>query len=180
MSTVLVPLADGVEEMEAVIVIDVLRRAGCRVISAGIKTRTVTASRDTVLVADRLFSEVQIDAMDALVLPGGAGGTEALLADERVLAAAKRLYAAGRTVAAICAAPLVLQAAGLLEGHRFTSHPGVRERFTSGVRVDERVVVEGNLITSQGPGTAFDFALALVARLEGKPKANAVAAAMVM
>lgn len=180
MTRVLVPLADGVEEMEAVIVVDVLRRAGCEVVTAGLKTRPVTASRKVVLVADTLLADVAIDSLDALVLPGGAAGTEALRADQRVLSAAKAMAAGGKLVAAICAAPLVLLDAGLLEGRRFTSHPGVKDRFTGGTRIDSRVVEDGNIVTSQGAGTTFDFALALVTRLKGKPMAEAVAAAMVL
>lgn len=180
MPTVLVPFADGVEEMEAVIIVDVLRRAGCTVITAGLKTSTVTASRKVGLVADRLLADVAIDTIDALVLPGGAAGTAALRADPRVVDAARRLFSGGKLVAAICAAPLVLQDADLLAGRRFTSHPSVREQFRQGFRVEDRLVEEGNLITSQGPGTAFEFALAVAARLMGKPTAAAVAAAMVL
>jgi 4-methyl-5(b-hydroxyethyl)-thiazole monophosphate biosynthesis len=180
MPTVLVPFADGVEEMEAVIVVDVLRRAECTVITAGLKTTAVTASRNVVLMADCLFAEVSIDEMDALVLPGGNLGTAALRADPRVASAARRMFGRGKIVAAICAAPLVLQDAGLLEGRRFTSHPGVKNQFIQGIRVEDRVVEEANLITSQGPGTAFEFALAVAARLKGKTMATAVAVAMVM
>lgn len=180
MPTVLVPFADGLEEMEAVIIVDVLRRAQCAVITAGLKNRTVTASRNVGLIADGLFSEVDIDTMDAIVLPGGAPGTAAMRADARVLEAVRRLSNRGRLVAAICAAPLVLHDAGLLEGRRFTSHPGVKDQFSSGTRVDDRVVEDGNLVTSQGPGTSFEFALALVTRLKGRTTAEAVAAAMVL
>jgi 4-methyl-5(b-hydroxyethyl)-thiazole monophosphate biosynthesis len=180
MPTILVPFADGVEEMEAVIIVDVLRRAECTVVTAGLKTTTVTASRKVGLVADRLFADVSIDAMDALVLPGGAPGAAAMRADPRILDAARRMFDRGKIVAAICAAPLVLQDAGLLKGRRFTCHPGVKDQFRHGLRVEDRVVEEGNLITSQGPGAAFEFALAVAARLKGKATAAAVATAMVL
>jgi 4-methyl-5(b-hydroxyethyl)-thiazole monophosphate biosynthesis len=180
MPTVLVPFADGVEEMEAVIIVDVLRRAECIVVTAGLCTRAVTAARKIGLVADRLLSEVDIDTMDALVLPGGAPGTAALRADPRIAIAVRKMFDRGKLVAAICAAPLVLQDAGVLNGRRFTSHPTVKDQFKQGLRVEDHVVEDGNLVTSKGPGTTFEFALALAARLRGKPTAAAVAAAMVL
>lgn len=180
MTNVLVPLADGVEEMEAVIIIDVLRRAECRVVAAGLKSLTVTASRKVVLVADALLGDVSIASFDAIVLPGGGPGTAALRADRRVIDAVRVLHSGGKLVGAICAAALVLHDAGLLDGRRFTSHPSVSQMLTQGTRVDERLVEDGNILTSQGPGTAFDFALAVAARLKGQRVADAVASAMIL
>lgn len=180
MPDVLVPLADGVEEMEAVILVDVLRRAECTVITAGLVRRQVTASRGVVLVADVLLSDVLTDSFDAVALPGGAPGTAALRGDGRVIALVNEFASRGKMVAAICAAPLVLEDAGLLDSRRFTSHPGVAAKFSRGTRVNDRVVEDGNIVTSQGPGTSFEFALKLVERLKGAPAATSVAAGMVL
>jgi DJ-1 family protein len=174
---ILIALADGVEEMEAVITIDVLRRAALEVVAAAIgERREVKASRGVRLVADALWSELQPESFDLLALPGGMGGVRALAADSRVLAALRAFLAAGKPVAAICAAPLVLQAAGLLKGRAFTCHPGAAAEIRpSGIPRQEAVVEDGPLITSQGPGTAIAFALAIVRRLAGDAAAEKVA-----
>lgn len=174
---VLIPLAEGFEESEAVVVIDVLRRAGLTVTSVAMRdARQVTASRGVVLVADALWAAVDPDAFDALVLPGGGPGTERLKADTRILDAVRAFNAQGKTVAAICAAPIVLAAAGILDGRAATCYPGC-EKALAGARYTARgaVVHDDNVITSQGPGTSFAFALALVARLAGKEVAAKVA-----
>jgi protein deglycase len=168
---VLVPLATGVEEMEAVILIDVLRRAGWAVRSAGLMAGHVTASRRVVLVPDVALETVSAAELDLLVLPGGGPGTEVLMHDERVLALARGLAAAGKPVAAICAAPRVLDRAGLLAGKRYTCFPGVESRIGSGLHVGGAVVADGLIHTSQGPGTAFAFALHLVEVLDSPEKA---------
>lgn len=178
MKTILIPLADGVEEMEAVILIDVLRRAGWSVVSAGLHAGPVTASRGVRLIPDCVWDDVDVSQFDWMVLPGGLGGTETLMADPRVIDALKQHVAGDRRFGAICAAPLVLQAAGLLADRVYTSHPAVSDRLTEGQRQDKRVVVDGNLITSQGPGTAFEFALALVECEDGPEKARSLADAM--
>jgi len=175
----LMPWADGVEEMEAVILADVLRRAGWPVTTAGLRPGPVSGSRGVKLLPDAVWSDVAPDAFDALVLPGGARGTENLAAHAGVLAAVRAFDAAGKRLAAVCAAPLVLQAAGVLRpGRRITSHPAVRNQFRDADWRDERVVEDGPLVTSQGPGTCFEFALALVARAEGPRRAAALAAEM--
>lgn len=177
----LVPLADGVEEMEAVIVVDILRRAGVDAITAATgASREVTASRGVRLVADRLLADVEADACAALVLPGGAGGAKRLAADERVLGLIRSFVADGKVVAAVCAAPLALQAAGVLNGRRFTCHPAVRDHVAAGKAEDGRVVEDGALITSQGPGTSMEFALAIARRLVGAKTADAVAAGLIL
>lgn len=168
---VLVPLAAGVEEMEAVILVDVLRRAGWTVRSAGLTPGPVTASRRVVLVPDVTLDTVSAAEVDLLLLPGGGPGTEALMNDERVLALARDLVAAGKPVAAICAAPRVLDRAGLLAGKRYTCFPGVESRIGSGLHVGGAVVTDGLVHTSQGPGTAFAFALHLVSTFDSSEKA---------
>ena len=180
MTSALVPLADGCEEMEAVILIDVLRRAGWEVVAAGLASGPVTGSRGVRLVADADWAEVEPTAFDVLVLPGGGPGTERLRADRRVLDALRAHHAAGRIVAAICAAPLVLQAAGLLDGKEATCHPGVADALTRARHVDRPVVWTGHIATSQGPGTAFAFALALVERIDGPDAARRIAREMVL
>ncbi len=177
---VLIPLADGVEEMEFVIIVDVLRRAGWEVVSAGLKAGVVKASRGVQLVPDVLWERIDISDFDGLVFPGGSGGTDILKRDVRVLEAIRSFDLAQKWVAAVCAGPLVLQAAGILEGRKVTCHPGVVDQLTVTDRIDQPVVVDGHLVTSQGPGTSFLFALTLVGIVENKQKAVMLAAEMVL
>ncbi len=173
---VLMPLAEGVEEIEAVVVIDVLRRAGVTVTTAALGgNRVITASRGVVLVADTCWEEVDVEAFDALALPGGGPGTERLKADTRILEAVRAFHTQGKTVAAICAAPTVLAAAGILDDRAATCYPGC-EKGLAGARYTAKdpVVQDGNILTSQGPGTSFAFALALVERLAGQATAAKV------
>ncbi len=174
MARVLVPLAEGCEEIEAVTVIDLLRRAGIEVVSAGLAPGPVTASRGTVLVPDTTLDAVAGEDFDLIVLPGGGPGAERLAADPRVGELLVRAARAGRAIGAICAAPRVLAAAGLLDGRRATSFPGALDGLTiPGLDYrEDPVVVDGRLITSRGPGTAMDFALALIEHLAG-PEARA-------
>ncbi len=176
MKKVLVPLADGCEEIEAVTVVDVLRRAGFEVVAAGLRDGVLTASRGVKLAPDVAFDAVDPLAFDAIVIPGGAGGVQNLLKDGRVPEAVRALHGAGRWVCAICAGPLVLDAAGVLGGVRATCYPGVE--LASTARVNERVVVDGRVITSQGPGTAMAFALEIVRRLDGAANAQRVASGL--
>lgn len=180
MTRALVPLAEGVEEMEAVIVIDVFRRAGWQVDVVGLKPGEVTASRGVRLVPDTTWDRIDPSSYDVIALPGGNGGTKHLMEDVRVLEALRCHYAAGRITAAVCAAPLVLQKAGIIEGKRATCHPGAAAHLTRAVRSDEAVVHDGALVTSRGPGTTFAFALAIVARVDGDEKAAELAAGMVL
>ncbi len=178
---VLVPLAEGVEEMECVILLDVLRRAKIEAVAVAMPDALqVTASRGVRLVADATWSKIDPDTFDMIAIPGGMGGTRLLQQDERLLQALRTFVAQGKPVAAICAGPLVLQAAGLLDGCTVTCHPGVAGELTVPRRSDDRVVEDGNIITSQGPGTSFDFALAIVRRLAGAPTADAVAKGLVL
>lgn len=176
MKKVLVPMADGCEEIEAVTVIDVLRRAGFEVVAAGLRAGPLTASRGVKLVPDTTIDAVRPLDFDAVVVPGGNGGVQNLLKDARVLDALRALHGAGRWVCAICAGPLVLEAAGVLAGARATCYPGVELAATS--RVNERVVVDGRVITSQGPGTTIAFALEIVRQLEGAATAQRVASGL--
>lgn len=169
MPTVLIPLAQGCEELEAVTVMDILRRAGVQVTTASLGEKTIKASRGAVLLADMTLDEALEQDFDMIVLPGGLPGSEHLKNDPRIIARLKEMAARNRYIAAICAAPMALHAAGLLEGRRATSFPGVLETLPgSHIVLDDPVVVDGNIITSRGPGTAMDFALRLVELLLGK------------
>lgn len=159
----LVPIANGSEEMEAVIIIDTLRRAEWDVTVAGLAAGTIEASRGVKLVPDTTWGEINPSDFDVLILPGGFGGTVALSEHAGVQQALRDFAAEGKWVGAICAAALALHAAGILEGKRFTCYPGVEAKLPSNVQpVNEIVVVDDHLITSQGPGTAFEFALKLI------------------
>jgi 4-methyl-5(b-hydroxyethyl)-thiazole monophosphate biosynthesis len=177
---VLVPVADGSEEIEAVCIIDVLRRAGAVVTVASVGNRQITASRGVRIVADRLISECLEEEWDLVVLPGGIPGAENLRDSTDLTQILRRQAGAGRLYGAICAAPaVVLEHHGLLEERRATAHPA----FTAALKdPDEgpRVIVDGRCVTSRGPGTAIEFALELVAQLFGPEKAKEVAAPMVL
>lgn len=177
MTKVLIPLAQGCEELEAVTVADILRRADIHVIIAGLQAGPVLASRGMVLMPDTTLDTMLETEFDMVILPGGMPGSEYLKNDSRVIGLLKKMAASHRYTAAICAAPMALHAAGLLEGKRVTSFPGVLDTLPgSHVYLDEKVVVDGHVITSKGPGTAMDFALTLVELLIGKPKRDAVEA----
>ena len=173
----LIPLADGCEEMEAVIVADVLRRANWEVVLAGVNgVEPVTASRGVALLPDESWDELVLTDFDLIVLPGGLEGTLALCKHEGVLETLKLFDLEERWIAAICAAPLVLHTAGVLDNRAFTCYPGVEDEI--GDRSEDIVVIDGNIITSQGPGTAFDFALALIETIDSAAAADKVRAAL--
>jgi len=172
MANVLVPLAQGCEELEAVTIIDLLRRGGINVITAGLDAQPVKASRGTVLLPDSTLDAVLDQNFDMIVLPGGLPGADHLNADPRIHDLLQRLHQEGKYIAAICAAPKVLASAGLLYGKRATSYPGSLDHSaTDNMQYQTQpVVVDGKLITSRGPGTAMDFALVLIELLLGKDK----------
>ena len=178
---ILVPLAAGFEEIEAVAIIDVLRRADLEVVVAGLEPGPVRGSHGIVLACDCLLDDLRADSFEMVVLPGGMPGTTHLMEDERVLGAVRALHERGRYVAAVCAAPMVLAAAGVVSGVPVTSHPSVRGRLgEADVRDGPRVLKSGRVITSQGPGTAIEFALTLVEELCGAAKARELSTAMLV
>lgn len=177
MPTVLVILAEGFEELEATAPIDVLRRAGAEVTVAALADGIHVTGRGRMTVhADTTLTAVAAHDFDCVFLPGGPG-TKNLRADPRVRALVQKQNAAGRWVAAICAAPTVLQDAGLLAGRRYTAHFSVSAELPD-LLANERVVVDGNILTSRGAGTALEFGLLLVEKLFSAEKSREVAASI--
>ncbi|MFC1752888.1 DJ-1 family glyoxalase III [Thermoproteota archaeon] len=162
MTNALIVLADGFEEIEAITCIDILRRARINVTLAGLENLQINAGHGLKVIADVLLSDVKNTGFDVLVLPGGEPGTtnlqKSLLAAEII----KTQNESNRLVAALCAAPRILDAMGILSGKRATSFPGTRAQMMNCDYVDEDVVVTGNIVTSRGPGTAAQFAFKLV------------------
>lgn len=175
MPRALVILAEGAEEAEAVIIIDVLRRGGLETVIAALDGESVVqCSRKVRIVTDALLANVT-GSFDVIVLPGGAEGARRLCASEQVGALLRSQSSEGRLVAAICAAPLAFQAHQVFAGRMMTCHPTVASRIAMHGKLEPEAVVEdGNLITSQSPGTAFVFALAVVRRVMGEPRAAQV------
>ena len=169
MASVIVPLAQGCEELEAITIVDLLRRAGIEVVTAGLDEQPVRASRGVVLVADMTLDAALQKDYDMVVLPGGLPGADHLKNDARIIRLLVQMKEADKYTAAICAAPAVLAEAGLLDDKRATSYPGSLD--PSGVPgldyVEQPVVVDGKVITSRGPGTAMDFSLELIEILSG-------------
>jgi 4-methyl-5(b-hydroxyethyl)-thiazole monophosphate biosynthesis len=176
MKKVLVPLAPGFEEIEAITVIDILRRAGVEVVVAGTQPGPIEASRQTKHIPDCTLDDVRAEDFDMIVLPGGQPGTTNLRRDARIQQIIKTLQEKNRRIAAICAAPSVLSAYGVLQGRAATSHPSVRAEVAAGAKEfsDQRVVLDGPIVTSQAAGTAMEFAFALVELLCGADKAAEV------
>jgi len=175
---VLVPLAQGCEELEAITITDLLTRAGIKVVTAGLDKNIVTASRGMKLVPDNRLDDVLDVDFDMIVLPGGLPGADHLNSDPRIQTLVKKLAINNKYTAAICAAPRVLATAGLLEDKRATSFPGALDQFpVKNLSYEEAaVVVDGKVITSRGPGTAMDFSLTLIELLCGRDKRDEVEA----
>jgi 4-methyl-5(b-hydroxyethyl)-thiazole monophosphate biosynthesis len=181
---VIVLLADGFEEVEAVTPIDYLRRAGLEVTTAAIgKDRLVTGSHDIPLTADTTLAELAktAGAWDAVLLPGGGQGAANLAASKETGALVTDMAAAGKLVAAICAAPaVVLSPLGLLAGRRFTCYPGMEQKVSGAQWTDSPVVADGNIITSRAAGTAGRWAAAIADKLLGPGAGGKVAAAVLL
>jgi protein deglycase len=176
-----VPVANGSEEIEAVCIIDTLRRAEIEVVVAGVPHRSIVASRGTKLTADCAIDECLDQEYDVIALPGGMPGAEHLRDSSALIRMLKKQQELGRLYAAICASPaVVFQPHGLLGDRPATCHPSFAERIGNGEAIASRVVEAGNCITSQGPGTALEFSLTIVKHLAGLEKAIQIARAMVM
>lgn len=168
MKTALVILAPGFEEIEAFTVVDILRRGKVNVVVAGLVERPIEGRSGIRALADGSLEAVDPGALDMVVLPGGMPGAKHLREDPRVLRIVEDLHRRGKFTAAICAAPTVLSAAGLLKGRRVTSFPTVKDELPETRYSEERVVVDGTIITSRAPGTAMEFAMKLLELLQGR------------
>ena len=178
---VVVPLADGFEEIEAVTIIDVLRRAGVDVVTAGLGSPEATHGAHGIdVVPDTVIDTIDAGAVDMVVLPGGMPGAAALTEDPRIQELLKTVAARGGWTCAICAAPMALGPSGVTAGKSVTSYPGFGDRFDHGPYLDERVVVDGSVITSRSPGTAMEFALTLVDKLCGPEVVGELVASMLV
>ena len=172
MPNILIPLAQGCEELEAVTLIDLLRRAQFQVVTAGLEDEitTIKASRGALLLPETTLAEALKQEFDMIVLPGGLPGADHLNNDPRIIKLIQQLATRGKYTCAICAAPRVLARAGVLEGRRATSYPGTLDTMSipGMTYVESPVVIDGTVITSRGPGTAMEFALTLIDALGGK------------
>jgi 4-methyl-5(b-hydroxyethyl)-thiazole monophosphate biosynthesis len=176
MSHVLVPLAQGCEELEAITITDLLVRAGISVTTCGLDAQPVKASRGTTIIPDTSIDQIMNDTFDLIVLPGGLPGADHLRDNAQLQTMLKQQAQAERYLAAICAAPKALAQAGVLEGKTATSFPGVLEALNKqNITVSQNAVeIDGKIVTSRGPGTAMDFALTLIELLEGTEKRDKV------
>jgi len=181
MKKVLIPLAQGCEELEAVTIMDLLTRAGIEVVSAGLDAQAVKCSRNTVIIPSTSLDKILHEAFDLIVLPGGLPGADHLRDDERIIQLVQKQVELNKPVAAICAAPKVLAKAGLLDNKQATSFPKVLTDLNLATTIDtgSALEVDGNIITSRGPGTAMDFTLELIEQLEGREKRQEIEKQMV-
>jgi len=176
MPKVLVPIALGSEDLEAVTIIDLLRRAEFDVVVAGLTHGTIEMARGTKIVPDMSIDDALEDDYDMIAMPGGLPGAHHLRDDDRIIQRVKDMAAAGNYTCAVCAAPIVLAKAGVLEGKKATSFPGFLDQMdlpnteVTGSPLEH----DGKVITSRGPGTAMDFALELIEALAGKQKRDEV------
>jgi 4-methyl-5(b-hydroxyethyl)-thiazole monophosphate biosynthesis len=176
MTRVLVPLAQGCEELEAITITDLLVRAGITVVTAGLDNEPVRASRGITIIPDTDLDTALHQDFDMIVLPGGLPGADHLNNDPRIQQLIKTMASANKYIAAICAAPRVLAHAGLLDGRRATAYPGTLEKLSlpDTLLMPDAVVCDDNIITSRGPGTAMDFTLTLIEILAGMETRNQV------
>lgn len=180
MSKVLVPLAEGFEEIEALAIVNVLRRAEIEVVIAGLQPGSVSSVRKVTLLPDTTIDSISCDGFDMIILPGGQPNTDNLNNDTRIHRLLADFQAAGKLIGSIGAAPVILAAAGLLKDRRATSDPGYSSKLLGAVYEDRTVVTDGNIMTSQGPGTAIAFALTIVTRLSGEYISDAVKKTMLV
>jgi 4-methyl-5(b-hydroxyethyl)-thiazole monophosphate biosynthesis len=180
MPRVAVILADGFEEVEAMAIIDVLRRAEIDTVVAGLHGGHITSARRVKIIPDTVIDTVKADDFEMIVLPGGQPGSDNLNADLRVKELITSFSQKGKLTGAICAAPIVLASAGLLQGKRATAYPSYKNRLGTAVYEEKPVVTDGTVMTSRGAGTALSFSLAIVERLVSKEKAQQIKEAMLI
>lgn len=175
MKKVSIFLAEGFEEVEALTPADLLKRAGAEVTLVSVGSRPeVAGSHGITITADRMFGKMDFSDMDLLVLPGGMPGTLHLKEYGPLLDLLKEFHEKGKSLAAICAAPTVLGQIGILNGKKATCYPGCEDGLTGAECLTDRVVIDGNITTSRGVGTAIPFALSLIAQLYGQEKADQI------
>ena len=181
MKKVLLFLAEGFEEVEAVTPVDFLRRAGVEVVTVGIGGSRVSGAHGIRIEADTVLPDISdvsktAEGYDGLVFPGGMPGAENIAAEKIVSELIEAFNARGRIIAAICASPgVVLAGTGVLDGRKATCYPGFESRFPGSARPSEdRVVIDGNIITSRGPGTAAEFSIELIRQLAGDKAAEQI------
>ena len=172
MHKILVPLAEGFEEIEAITIVDVLRRAGMKVITAGIPGSIIVGSHNVRVTTDKKIDDISPDEYDAVILPGGYPGYVNMGKTQKVISMVTSFSQENKLIGAICAAPTILAKIGLLEERKATVYPGMEKEIP--YPRGDKVVVDGNIVTSQGPGTAIPFSLKIIEILEGKDKAKAV------
>ena len=170
MSRALVPLAQGCEELEAITITDLLVRAGVEVTTAGLDDQTVIASRGAHIIPDTNINSIKNEIFDLVVLPGGLPGANHLRDDARLQSLLQQHAQNNKLIAAICAAPKALAAAGLLDGKKVTCYPGALGDYPELNIQSSAIEIDGQIITSRGPGTAMDFALCLIEHLKGPEK----------
>lgn len=173
MKKVLVPLAQGFEEIEAISIIDILRRGDLEVTTVGLYSLEIVGSHEIEILADALLADINPDEYDGIVLPGGMPGTLHLNENNEIVNIIKDYFKAGKFIGAICAAPMILEKAGILENKKFTIHPGVKDDISL-KPLDAQVVEDGNIITGQASGAAVTFALKIVEKLQGIAKMEQV------
>ncbi|XP_024157665.1 protein DJ-1 homolog B [Rosa chinensis] len=178
---ILVPIANGTEEMEAIMIIDILRRAKATVVVASVEDKLdIIASRKVKLEADVLLDEAAKLSYDLIVLPGGLGGAQAFAKSETLVNLLKKQRESNKPYGAICASPaLVFEPHGLLKGKKATAFPAMCDKLSDKSEIENRVLVDGNLITSRGPGTSMEFALGIVEKFFGREKAIELAKVLV-
>ena len=170
MPQILVPLANGFEEVEAIAIIDICRRGDIEVIVAGVDDQTAMGAHNIPVVADCLIDEVNVNALDMIALPGGWGSTESLASNKTVQSILKQMKQDDKHIGAICAAPYALNAAGVLSDN-FTCYPSIENKIrTQGYDKNTGIVTDGKVMTSQGVGTAICFALEIIKTLQGNDK----------
>lgn len=181
MKKVFIHFADGFEEIEAITPVDVLRRAGCEVVTVSVTGNSeVTSARGLIILADKHFVEADYEDADMILLPGGQPGANNLNHHEGLKRQIQLFHEQGKLIAAICAAPLVLGSAGILKGKKATCYPGTEPLLTGATCTGNGVERDGHIITGKGPGYALDFSLALAEVLTGKEKADEVRKAMLI
>ena len=172
-------LGTGFEEMEAICPADILRRGGVQVQFAGIGGRLITGGKGIQVQADCTVEELDLQAMDMIVLPGGLGGVHSMLASETAMDAVRYAWENGKYVAAICAAPSILAKLGITDGKKAVVYPGMENEMGTAVMQSVNAVRDGSVITGRAPGAAMDFGLLLLQTLKDAGTADAVRAGMV-